>query len=149
METLDNVIQKQISKSLLSFMKLVDPDKRFGFDTPLIEKWNRLTLEEQRKLYLYLLYRKWRGEPFYGTPYEIICNCHPYPTNWNGRPMINSLMKSTTKMVRAKFGGSYGIYTLDEARVWQMTELLRCNCLGRHPMPGQETKKAGIACRES
>ena len=126
METLDDVIQKKMSKSLLSFMILVDPEKKYGFDKPLIEAWNALTLEDQRKMYLYLLYRKWRGEGFYGTPYDIINNCHPYPTNWNGRPLINRLIKET-KMVRAYYNGSYGIYTLDEARVWQMTDVKPLN----------------------
>ena len=126
METLDDVIQKKMSKSLLSFMILVDPEKKFGFDKPLIEAWNALTLEDQRKMYLYLLYRKWRGEGFYGTPYDIITNCHPYPTNWNGRSLINRLIKET-KMVRAYYNGSYGIYTLDEARVWQMTDVKPLN----------------------
>ena len=126
METLDDVIQKKMSKSLLSFMILVDPEKKYGFDKPLIETWNALTLEDQRKMYLYLLYRKWRGEGFYGTPYDIITNCHPYPTNWNGRPLINRLIKET-KMVRAYYNGSYGIYTLDEARVWQMTDVKPLN----------------------
>ena len=126
METLDDVIQKKMSKSLLSFMILVDPEKKYGFDKPLIEAWNALTLEDQRKMYLYLLYRKWRGEGFYGTPYDIITNCHPYPTNWNGRPLINRLIKET-KMVRAYYNGSYGIYTLDEARVWQMTDVKPLN----------------------
>lgn len=126
METLDDVIQKKMSKSLLSFMILVDPGKKYGFDKPLIEAWNALTLEDQRKMYLYLLYRKWRGEGFYGTPCDIITNCHPYPTNWNGRPLINRLIKEN-KMVRAYYNGSYGIYTLDEARVWQMTDVKPLN----------------------
>ena len=126
METLDDVIQKKMSKSLLSFMILVDPEKKYGFDKPLIEAWNALTLEDQRKLYLYLLYRKWRGEGFYGTPYDIITNCHPYPTNWNGRPLINRLIKET-KMVSAKHDGAFGTYTLDEARVWQMTDVKPLN----------------------
>jgi len=122
MESINDVIQKTMSKSLYKFKGLVDPDRKFGFDTPLIEAWNRLTLVEQRKLYLYFLYRKWRGEPPYGTPYEIVKNCHPYPTNWNGRPLINRLIKETP-MVRAKYDGSYGIYTRDEARVWEMTDI--------------------------
>ena len=126
METLSDVIDKKINKTLLSFMKLVDPDRKFGFDTPLIEAWNALTLTDQRRLYLYLLYRKWRGEGFYGTPYEIVKNCHPYPTNWNGRPLINRLIKETP-MVRAKYDGSYGIYTHDEARVWSMTDIVPLN----------------------
>ena len=126
METLDDVIQKKMSKSLLSFMILVDPEKKYGFDKPLIEAWNALTLEDQRKMYLYLLYRKWRGEGFYGTPYDIITNCHPYPTNWNGRQLLNRLIKES-KLVRSYYNGSYVIYTLDEARVWQMTDVKPLN----------------------
>ena len=126
METLDDVIQKKMSKSLLSFKKLVDPEKKHGFDTPLIEAWNALTLQEQRRLYLYCLYRKWRGEGFYNTPFDIITNCHPYPYNWNGKPMINRLIKET-KMVSAKFDGTFGTYTRDEANVWEMTDVKPLN----------------------
>ena len=126
METLDDVIQKKMSKSLLSFKKLVDPEKKHGFDTPLIEAWNALTLQEQRRLYLYCLYRKWRGEGFYNTPFDIITNCHPYPYNWNGKPMINRLNKEK-KMVSAKFDGTFGTYTRDEASVWEMTDVKPLN----------------------
>jgi len=126
METINDAINKKLGKSLFHFKGLVDPENKHGFDTPLIETWNRLTLTDQRRLYLYLLYRKWRGEGFYGTPYEIITNCHPYPTNWNGRPLVNRLMKEN-RMVSAKFNGSYGTFTLDEARVWQMTDVKPLN----------------------
>ena len=121
-ESLSDVLDKKFNKSLLAFMKLVDPKRKYGFETPLIDVWNRLTLTEQRRMYLYLLYRKWRGEGVYGTPYEIITNCHPYPTNWNGKTMLNRLIKET-KMVRAFYNGSYGVYTLDEAKVWEMTDI--------------------------
>ena len=127
METLSDAIDKKLSKSLFHFKGLVDPENKHGFDTPLIDAWNRLTLEEQRRLYLYCLYRKWRGEGFYGTPYDIIANCRPYPTNWNGRPFINRLMKDGTRLVRARHNGDLGTFTLDEARVWQMTDIKPLN----------------------
>lgn len=126
MESLNEVIDKKFSKSLLHFLKLIDPERKYGFETPIVEAWNALTLNEQRRLYLYCLYRKWRGDGFYGTPYELIKNCHPYPTNWNGKPMINRLMKEG-KMVSAKFDGTYGIYTLVEASIWQMTDIKPLN----------------------
>ena len=122
METVNDVLTKRFSQSLVHLMKLVDPNRRYHIDERLGKTWDSLSLTNQRRLYLYLLYRKWRGEGFYGTPYEIVNNCHPYPTNWNGRPMINRLMKES-KMVRAKFQGDFGIYTLDESRVWQMTDV--------------------------
>ena len=126
METIDDVIVKRFSKSLVHLLKVIDPERRYHIDHTLGEKWDGLELEDQRRLYLYLLYRKWRGEGFYGTPYEIISNCHPYPTNWNGRPLVNRLMKEN-RMVSAKFNGSYGTFTLDEARVWQMEDIKALN----------------------
>jgi len=126
-ENITDVIDKRFGQSLAYFLKVVDPERKYSADLELSKKWSRLTLVEQRKLYLYLLYRKWRGEPFYGTPYEIVCNCHPYPTNWNGKQFLDKLLKEKTPMVRAYFNGSYGIYTRDEANVWDMTEIIRCN----------------------
>ena len=126
METIDNVIDKKMSKSLLSFMKLVDPEHKFAFTNELIKAWNGLPLVDQRKLYLYLLYRKWRGIDIYGEPYYIIRNCHPAPFNWNGVPGVNTLMKQG-KMVIAKHNGSYGTYTKDEAMLYQMTDITPLN----------------------
>ena len=126
MEIIDDVIQKKVNKSLLCFKKLVDPERKFSFDTPLIEAWNALTLTEQRRLYLYILYRKWRGIDIYGEPYYIIRNCHPVPFNWNGVAGVNTLLKQG-KLVIAKHNGSYGTYTLDEARVWHMTDIKSLN----------------------
>lgn len=126
METITEVVKKRMSDSLVHFKKLVDPERKYEIDLELGKAWNALSLQEQRALYLCCLYKKWRGEAFYGTPYDIIVNCHPYPTNWNGKPMINRLIKET-KMVSAKHTGEYGTYTLDEARVWQMTDIKPLN----------------------
>ena len=126
MESIDDALNKRFGKSLVYLMKLIDPDRKYTIDKNLGEKWDGLTLVEQRRLYLYLLYRKWRGEGFYGSPYEIVSNCHPYPTNWNGKPLINRLMKEN-KMVSAKHDGSFGCYTLDEAKVWNMTDIKPLN----------------------
>ena len=117
MEALTDVIDKKYSKSLLAFMKLVDPERKFGFDTPLIETWNRLTLAEQRKLYLYLLYRKWRGLDVYGEPYYVIMNCHPVPFNWNGTARCEELIHEGNVLI-AKYNGSWGFYTKDEIALY-------------------------------
>ena len=98
-ESLDEVITKRLSKSLLCFMKLVDPERKFVFDPHLVEAWNRLTLNDQRKLYLYLLYRKWRGLDIFGEPYFVIKNCHPVPFNWNGQYGANSLVKDNKVII--------------------------------------------------
>ena len=126
METISDVIAKTEHKSLYAFMGVIDPEHKIAWSSYLIETWNRLSLTDQRKLYLYCLYRKWRGERFFNTPQEIILLCHPYPTNWNGKPLINRLIKDA-KIVSAKFDGSYGCYTLDEARGWQMSDIKPLN----------------------
>ena len=126
MESLDNVLDKKLSKSLLIFMKLVDPERKHRFDSNLVTAWNKLSLIEQQRLYLYLLYRKWRGIDIYGEPYYIIKNCHPVPFNWNGVAGVNTLLKQG-KLVIAKYNGSYGTYTCDEAKVWQMTDIKPLN----------------------
>jgi hypothetical protein len=126
METISDVIAKKVHKSLYAFMGVIDPEHKIEWSKYLIETWNRLSLTDQRKLYLYCLYRKWRGERFFNTPQEIILLCHPYPTDWNGRPLINRLIKETP-MVRAKYDNRYGIYTRDEARVWEMTDIVPLN----------------------
>ena len=125
-EYLTDVIDKRFGDSLAHLLKLVDPERKYPTDINLSKAWSRLTLIEQRRLYLYLLYRKWRGDGFYGTPYEIINSCHPYPTNWNGKNMLNRLMEEN-KMVSAKFNGNFGIYTRDEANVWNMTDIKPLN----------------------
>jgi len=122
METLTDVIEKRMSTSLIEFMKLVDPERKFSITHELGCAWNQLTLTDQRKLYLYLLYRKWRGIDIYGEPYYIIKNCHPVPFNWNGVQGVNRLVKEG-KVVIAKHNGTYGTYTRDEARVWNMTDI--------------------------
>lgn len=120
METISDVIAKKEHKSLYAFMGVIDPEHKIAWSRYLVETWNRLSLTDQRKLYLYCLYRKWRGEEFFNTPQEIILLCHPYPTNWNGKPLINRLIKEN-KLVIAKYNGSYGIYTSDEANLYEMT----------------------------
>ena len=122
METLDDVIAKRFGQSLIPFMKLVDPMRQFTIDQKLGEAWDALSLIDQRKLYLYLLYRKWRGIDIFGEPYFIIKNCHPVPFNWNGQPGINTLVKEN-KLVIAKYNGSFGSYTRDEAALYEMTDL--------------------------
>ncbi len=121
METLGDAINKKMGKSLLCFLKLVDPEKQYEMNATLIEAWNRLRLVEQQKLYLYLLYRKWRGLDIYGEPYYIIKNCHPVPFNWNQHSLGSNLIQER-KAIIAKYNGSFGTYTRDEARLYEMTE---------------------------
>ena len=83
--------------------------------------WNALSLQRQRQIYYALRLQKQQGIPFKENPLFTIQDCNPQPTNWNGKQGINNLVK-TTRMVIAKYNGSYGTYTLQEAEIFQMTE---------------------------
>ena len=121
MESLDDVLEKRQNKSLIDFMKLVDPERKYRIDLKLGDKWDALSLTEQRRLYLYLLYRKWRGIDIYGDPYTIIRYCHPVPFNWNQHPLGQTLI-AERKAIIAKYQGSFGTYTRDEATLYDMTD---------------------------
>ena len=91
--------------------------------------WNALSLQRQRQIYWALSVQKRRGEPFKENPYYVISDCVPIPTNWNGRPGINDMIKSHTKMVSAKYKATakYGIYTLFEAELFEMSDIKPLN----------------------
>ncbi len=117
MDTITDAIDKRFSKSLITFLKLVDPERKYRIDELLGKTWDRLSLNEQRKLYLYILYRKWRGLDVYGEPYYVIMNCHPVPFNWNGTARCEELIKEG-KVLIAKYNGSWGFYTKDEITLY-------------------------------
>ena len=88
--------------------------------------WNALTLQRQRQIYYTLFWQKKRGETIKDNPLFAIQDCHPVPTNWNGRPGLNDMMK-TTKMVSAKYGQKYGIYTAKEAELFELKDIKPLN----------------------
>lgn len=88
--------------------------------------WNSLTLQRQRQIYYILREQKRRGEKIDENPYFAVNNCQPHPTNWNGKQGLNDLIKST-KMVIAKYQGSYGTYTAGEAKLFEMTDIKPLN----------------------
>ena len=102
--------------SIAAFWKLVDPENKYPYSSA-IDVWYRLSLNEQRKLYLYILYRKWRGLDVYGEPYYVIMNCRPVPFNWNGTARCEELIHEG-KVLIAKYNGSWGFYTKDEIALY-------------------------------
>ena len=118
-ETIGDVIDKK--GSIEHIWRLIDPENHYSYSTA-IKEWYRLSLNEQRKLYLYILYRKWRNIAPYGTPLDIISYCHPVPFNWNHHPFVDFLIE-TKRAVIACYQGAYGTYTWDEARLYGMTDV--------------------------
>ena len=121
MESISDILEKRQNKSLVKFMKLIDPDRHYSIDLKLGDAWDALSLTDQRKLYLYLLYRKWRHIDIYGDPYQIITCCRPYPFDWNGTS-IGAVLIAERKAIIANYKGHHGTYTRDEAKLYEMTD---------------------------
>ena len=125
METINETIAK--TQSFAFLWRLLDPSPEYANrEESCRTLWNSLTLERQRLIYYTLREQKRLGECVNPNPYYAINNCVPVPTNWNGRPGINEKMK-TEKMVIAKYKASYGTYTLQEARLFEMSEIKPLN----------------------
>jgi len=126
METISQVIEKRDTFSHL--LQLIPPipveyQDRIGSARAY---WNALTIQKQRQIYYDIRQRLKRGEKVNPNPYFLIQDCHPVPTNWNGRPGLNDMMK-TTRMVSAKYGQKYGIYTAKEAEIFELKDIKPLN----------------------
>ena len=118
-ENLTEAIDKRFGNSLAAFLKLCDPERRYEVTIVTSKAWSGLTLTDQRKLYLYLLYRKWRGIDIYGEPYYVIRNCHPVPFDWNGSARCAELINEG-KVRIACYNGKYGWFTKDEIALYDL-----------------------------
>ncbi len=127
METLSDTIAKRQSFSHL--WKLLNPQGEYNnpqaYNTAMAY-WNALTLAKQRQIYWQLRENKKHGIPFKPVPLYAIQDCHPVPTNWNGKPGINEMMKNE-KMVSASYYGRYGIFTAFEAKLFEMEDIKPLN----------------------
>ena len=125
METMDETLAKQ--QSFRHVWALLDPspDQR-NTENACRAYWNALTLAKQRQIYWQLRENKKHGIPFKPVPLYAIQDCHPVPTNWNGKPGINEMMKNE-KMVSASYYGRYGIFTAFEAKLFEMEDIKPLN----------------------
>jgi hypothetical protein len=127
METIDDVLQKKDTFDILlkDVLYPIKPEYRDAIGSAR-SYWNTLSLARQRQIYYTLREQKRRGETIKENPRFAIEDCHPVPTNWNGRSGINDKMK-TEKMVIAKYSSSYGSYTFLEAWLFEMTNATAAN----------------------
>ena len=128
METITDVIEKKDTFS--HFLKLIPTINDEYKDRIATARayWNTLTITKQRQIYYEIREQIKRGETLNPNPFFLIKDCTPVPTNWNGRQGINEKMKRE-KMVSAKYKPSakYGVYTLKEARLFEMTDIKPLN----------------------
>lgn len=129
MESINEVISK---KDSFHFMwELLAPQGDFNNQAmwnSCRNYWNALSIQRQRQIYYTIREQKKHGEHVKDNPLFALQDCTPVPTNWNGRPGVNEMMK-TTKMVIAKYKASskYGTYTLAEAKLFEMTDVKPLN----------------------
>ena len=107
--------------------ELISPSPSFDNVKESFRSYVRsLKIAKVRQIYWFLREQKRRGEPLKENPLYVVQDCNPQPTNWNGKPGINDLMKQA-KMVIAKHDGLYGTYSLEQARLFEMTDVKPLN----------------------
>ena len=127
MESIDDTLKKRETYDFL-LMDILYPIKPefSSYIASARSYWNALTLARQRQIYYTLREQKRRGLPIKENPLFAIQDCTPVPTNYNGRPGLNEIMK-TTKMVSAKYGEKYGVFTAQEAQIFELKEVKPLN----------------------
>ena len=127
MESLDDVLSKRKGWTVL--LKLLTPyiaSNNEHMIKPAQELWFSIPLQRERQIYVTLWEQKLRGATIKDHPYYAIKDCVPMPFNWNGTDHIQSMMKHF-KMVRARYYNRYGIYTIQAAEAFQLTEIVPIN----------------------
>ena len=79
--------------------------------------WNERTPAARKAM---LAKVKAEGAPNWKNPYFYVVDFpEPEPYNWNGDPRIEEMMGNGT-IISAKYKGHWGMYTLDDARDFNM-----------------------------
>ena len=125
MESLSQVIEKKDTFQIM--WNRLNPRAEFkDRERAARNYWNALTIERQRQIYYDIDCRLKRGEKINPNPLFAIQDSSPTPTNYNGSLGINDMMK-TEKMVSARYYEKYGIYTLKEAKIFEMEDIKPLN----------------------
>ena len=127
METIDDVIGKR--ETFHYMWQLLAPQGSYNNKEmwmSCLNYWNTLTTAKQKQIYYTIRWARYRGETIKSNPLFALQDCVAVPTNWNGSPRLNELMKCK-KMVKAKYGDRYGIYYAIEAQIFEMTDVTPLN----------------------
>ena len=73
-------------------------------------------------MYWYIRKMLRRGVRIYDNPLYNLIYITPHPENCNGRRDLDEILKNN-RMVSAFYNGSYGIYTLCEATIFEMSHV--------------------------
>ena len=125
LESLDSVLAKRDSFEYMWELLNPAPEFRERY-IPCMRVWNKLPHRAQQRMYWYIRKKKRLGEIIYDDPLYALTYITPVPENCNGRRDLDQLIKSTP-MVSAFYNGKYGIYTLCESTIFEMTNIKRLN----------------------
>ena len=122
METLSDALARKDSMQVIWSLLAPAPEYQ-NLYADFMRYWNKIERERQLQIWYFLKRKKDTKQPLDPNPFEVLRSCKPYPINYNGDNRINSVMKSSTKLVKAYHQGSFGIYELMDARLWHMTRI--------------------------
>ena len=122
METLSDALARKDSMQVIWSLLAPAPEYQ-NLYADFMRYWNKIERERQLQIWYFLKRKKDNNQPLDPNPFEVLKSCKPYPINYNGDNRIDSVMKSSTKMVKAFYQGSFGIYELMDARLWHMTRI--------------------------
>ena len=124
-ECLDAILKKR--ETFPYIWKLLNPETQFQtLYAQCKREWNKLTYREQQQLYVFLDNKKKRGEIMYQNPLHALVYTKPHPYDWNEKPGIDYMFKHY-KMDSAFYNGHYGVYTKQEADIYEMTHRSKMN----------------------
>ena len=127
MEALDDILTKRRSWDIiLDLLKPYVAPQYVRMLQPAEEQWNTIPLQRQRQIWVTLWEQTLRGVAIKNHPYYAIKDCVPMPFNWNGTNHIESMM-ANFKMVSAKYYNSYGVYTVQAAEAFRLTDVKPLN----------------------
>lgn len=124
-ESLDSALAKR--DSFAHMWKLLAPkDEYRDLYYPCMRLWNKLSHRAQQRMYWFIREKKRRGEKIYNNPLYALTYITPHPYDCNGRTDLDDILKKC-KMVSAYHNGKFGIYTLTEATIFEMTHVSPLN----------------------
>ena len=122
METLSDALARKDSMQVIWSLLAPAPEYQ-NLYADFMRYWNKIERDRQLQIWYFLKRKKDTKQPLDPNPLEVLKSCKPYPINYNGDSRINSVMKSSTKLVKAYHQGSFGVYELMDARLWHMTRI--------------------------
>lgn len=119
-ESLDDIILKK--DTFKHAWALLKPAEKYrDLYNQCMREWNKKSYRQQQQWYVYVDSKIKRGEVVHENPLYAIIYIQPHPYDWNQKPDIEYMFKHY-KMDSAFYNGHFGVYTKQEANIYEMTQ---------------------------